>query len=109
MSDINNDEGGYKRPPRASRFKRGESGNPKGRPRGTHNLKTDLDALLKKRIAIRQDGELRRVSRQEALLLSLFGKAVGGDTKAAAQLTGLVMKLDATGAQQAHEPPPVSD
>jgi hypothetical protein len=94
MSDPGDNAGGYKRPPEGSRFKSGQSGNPKGRPKGARNLKTDLTALMKKRVAIREDGELRRVSRQEALLLSLFEKAVRGDVKASAQIIAMLMKMD---------------
>jgi len=85
---------GYKRPPQGTRFKAGRSGNPKGRPKGGCNLKTDLTALMKKRIPIREDGELRRVSGQEAILLSLFEKAVRGDLKASAQIITILMKID---------------
>jgi Family of unknown function (DUF5681) len=95
MSDTGNDDaGGYKRPPPRSRFKTGQSGNPKGRPKGGRNLKTDLTALLKQRVAIREDGELRQVSRQEAMLLSLFEKAVHGDIKASSQMFAMLMKMD---------------
>jgi hypothetical protein len=60
-----NDNGvGYKWPPQSSRFKTGRSGNPKGRPKGGRNLKTDLAALMKKRIPVREGGELRVVKRQ---------------------------------------------
>jgi hypothetical protein len=83
VSEINDDAPGYKRPPKDSRFKPGKSGNPNGRPRGARGLKTDLDAVLRKRVTIREDGELRHVSRQMALLLSLYEKAVHGDAKAA--------------------------
>src|SRR5436190_19727930 len=93
MSDGDS-EAGYKRPPQRSRFKAGRSGNPKGRPKGGRNLKTDLTALMKKRIPIRQDGELRQVSGQEAILLSLFEKAVRGDLKASAQIITMLMKID---------------
>jgi hypothetical protein len=85
---------GYKRPPQTSRFKAGRSGNPKGRPKGGRNLKTDLTALMKKRIPIRQDGEMRQVSGQEAILLSLFEKAVRGDLKASTQIITMLMKID---------------
>jgi hypothetical protein len=102
------DEAGFKRPPKGTRFKPGRSGNPKGRPKGRRNLTTDLAALLKKRIPIREDGELRHVSGQEALLLRLFQKAVGGDLKASAQIFAMVMKADTQGS--AHpEPQPVTD
>ena len=50
MSDEPNP--GYKRPPKATRFKAGASGNPRGRPKGSHNLKTDLTKLLKKRVTV---------------------------------------------------------
>jgi len=50
------DEAGFKRPPKGTRFKPGRSGNPKGRPKGRRNLTTDLAALMKKRIPIRKDG-----------------------------------------------------
>jgi hypothetical protein len=103
MTDPHDSVGGYKRPPERSRFKPGQSGNPKGRPKGARNLKTDLTALLKKRVAIREDGELRRVSRQEALLLSLFEKAVRGDVKASAQIITMLMKMDV------HTTPPKPD
>jgi hypothetical protein len=100
--------GGYKRPPPGSRFRTGQSGNPKGRPKGGRNLKTDLTALMKKRVAIREDGELRQVSRQEAMLLSLFEKAVRGDIKASAQIFAMLMKLDVRDAAPS-EPAAVTD
>ena len=75
-----NDESkhGYKSPPKTGQFKPGKSGNPRGRPKGTRNLKTDLDKILRKRIRIRENGETREISRQEAILLSLFNKAMQG-------------------------------
>ena len=99
------DQTGFKRPPKGTRFKPGRSGNPKGRPKGRRNLTTDLAALMKKRIPIRKDGELRHVSGQEALLLRLFEKAVGGDLKASAQIFAMVMKTDN---RESAEPAPQS-
>lgn len=92
MSDEDQSE--FTRPPRNSRFKPGRSGNPKGRPKGTRNLKTDLDNLLRKRVQIREDGEQRYVSRQELMLLRLFERAAKGDARAATQILGMVMKLE---------------
>jgi hypothetical protein len=86
---------GYKRPPKATQFKRGRSGNPSGRPKGARSLKTDLANLMEKRVRIREDGEQRYVSGQELMLLKLFEKAAKGDNKATAQIVGMLMKLDA--------------
>jgi Family of unknown function (DUF5681) len=102
MSANNDDEGGYGRPPKNTRFKPGRSGNEKGRPKGTRNLKTDLASVLQTRVAIREDGELRHVSRQEAMLLTLCTKALQGDTKASSQLFSMLAKTENqdTGASQ---------
>jgi len=92
MSDE--DQDGFTRPPRHSQFKPGQSGNPKGRPKGTRNLKTDLTRLMRKRVQIREDGHQRDVSRQELVLLRLFERAAKGDVKAANSLINMVMKLN---------------
>lgn len=94
MSTNDDDEGGYGRPPKDTRFKPGRSGNAKGRPKGGRNLKTDLASILQKRVAIREDGELRHVTRQEAMLLTLCAKALQGDTKASSQLFAMLTKTE---------------
>ena len=94
MSTNDDAEGGYGHPPKGTRFTPGRSGNPKGRPKGSRNLKTDLASVLNKRVAIREDGELRHVSRQEAMLLTLCAKALQGDTKASSQLFAMLTKTE---------------
>ena len=86
MSKDDAGKAGYGRPPKDSRFKPGRSGNPRGRPKGVRNLRSDFNEVMTKRVRIREDGELRYVSRQEALLLSLCVKALQGDTRASGQL-----------------------
>ena len=95
------DKVGYKRPPRTHRFKPGESGNPRGRPKGTRNLGTDLKDILGRHVSIREDGKERRISRQEALLLSLYNKALHGDVRAATAIITMLSKL----APSSTEPP----
>lgn len=97
MNTNDDAPGGYGRPPKNTRFKPGRSGNTKGRPKGTRNLKSDLASLLQTRVPIRQDGELRHVSRQEAILLTLYAKAIQGDTKASSQLLTMVTRTESQG------------
>ncbi len=87
------DKTGYKHPPKAYRFKPGQSGNPRGRPRGTRNLSTDLADLLSRSVSIRENGKERRISRQEAILLSLYNKALHGDVRAATSIINMLMRV----------------
>ena len=86
-------EVGYGRPPKATQFKRGKSGNPKGRPKGSRNLATDLAAELGEPITVREDGRQRRVSKQRALIKSLMAKSLQGDVRAAAALLSLYARV----------------
>ena len=75
-------DGGYGKPPRHSQFKKGQSGNPKGRPRGSRNFSTDLKETLEKLIRITDHGKPRTVSTQLAALMRLREQALGGDARA---------------------------
>jgi hypothetical protein len=83
------DDVGYRRPPKATRFKPGQSGNPKGRPRGSANLATDLAAELNEQITVREGGQAQRISKQRALIKSLMAKALQGDVRATTALLAL--------------------
>ena len=48
--DRHNDGVGYKRPPKHTQFKPGQSGNPRGRGKNTRNFKTDLVEELREQI-----------------------------------------------------------
>ena len=83
-------EVGYGKPPKHTRFKPGRSGNPRGRSKGTRNLKTDLIEELSERVAITENGRPLRVSKQRLMVKALTAKAVKGDTKAASILISLL-------------------
>jgi hypothetical protein len=91
---VTDKKAGYNRPPISGRFKPGQSGNPKGRPKGSRNLRTDLTSMMKRRVQIREDGQQRMVSRQELVLLRLFERAAKGDIKACTQLFSMIMKFE---------------
>lgn len=102
-----NEKVGPKRPPKAHRFKPGHSGNPSGRPKGARNLGSDLADIIGRRIKVREDGKERRISRQEALLLSLYDKALRGDVRAATAIISMLSKL-APAHVETPEAPPLS-
>lgn len=73
---------GYGNPPKSSRFQKGRSGNPKGRPR---KKRSDIpyDGLLGQMVTIREDGRERRVTAAEAFVLHLTKRGLEGDSAAA--------------------------
>ena len=75
-------EVGYGRPPRAHQFKPGESGNPKGRPKGAKSEASILQSLLNKKIEIRESGKARKITVLEAILLRVVEDGLKGNLKA---------------------------
>ena len=81
---------GYGRPPLHSRFKPGQSGNPKGRAKQSRNLRTIVQQVLHENMQIREGGRLRRMSAIEALVRTTLARAFKGDPKAVASLIGIM-------------------
>ena len=100
---------GFKKPPRSTQFKKGESGNPRGRPRGTRNLKTDLREELDERVIVHDPKGDRHISKQRALIMSLLAKAIKGDSRAATTLLNMTMRLLEGDTVERSEPPLTPD
>jgi len=81
---------GYGNPPEHTRFKKGQSGNPKGRPKGTLNMATVLERTLRERVVISENGRRKTVTKLEAALKQLTNKAASGELKALQLLATLV-------------------
>ena len=79
MGDVG--EVGFKKPPVHSRFRKGCSGNSKGRPKGTKNLRTDLNEVLQERITITEGDRKVRMSKQRAIVMTLVAKTLKGDSR----------------------------
>jgi hypothetical protein len=80
------DNVGYGKPPRASQFKPGKSGNPKGRPTGAKSEATILQDLLQHKIGLSEHGKTRRITLHEAILRRIAEDCLKGNTKSAAFL-----------------------
>jgi hypothetical protein len=80
---------GYRRPPKEAQFKPGQSGNPKGRPKGSRSIAAIVKEVTEEKITIIENGKRRKVTRFQAALLQLSNNAMRGDTKALRQLVDL--------------------
>ena len=85
---------GYGRPPAEHQFKPGQSGNPKGRPRGAKSLSGYVDALLDQKITVSDQNGARQITRRHALAMRLVEKAMSGDHKSIQFLTSHDAKKD---------------
>ena len=85
-------EVGYGKPPESTRFKPGQSGNPKGRPKGVKNFETDLQEMLRAKVEIKNANGTRTMTTVQAALQTLARKAVAGDTRASQQLFNLILR-----------------
>jgi hypothetical protein len=86
---------GYGRPPRANRFAKGKSGNPKGRPKGSKNLSTVVLRESRQRVRINGSNGARTLSKLEAAVRQVSNKAAQGDLRASRDLFSLVQHSEA--------------
>ncbi len=104
-------EVGYRKPPAAHRFRKGQSGNPAGskkkrsKKQRPKSLGAELIEELSRHIAVTEGGRRRHVSRQTALIKKIAADALNGDAKARAQLIQLANKAEANPATEDAEDP----
>lgn len=75
-------EVGRGKPPVHTRFKPGQSGNPRGRPRGSGDFRQALIAAAQEVVVITENGRKKRLSKQEVAARQLVNKAASGDHRA---------------------------
>ncbi|WP_320179206.1 DUF5681 domain-containing protein [Roseovarius pacificus] len=96
MSGNSDEEGiGYGRPPASTRFTKGQSGNPKGRPKNRFR-EAPYESVLGQMVTIREDGEERRITAAEAFLLRLAKRGLEGNGPAARDTMNAIEKTTRT-------------
>jgi hypothetical protein len=105
IPDDNDDfEVGYARPPRHSRFVKGQSGNPRGRPRGAENIKTLLNEALNELVVVTDHGGRRKVSKRKAFITQIVNSGAKGNFRAVPILLAMLRDFEADTALQTTEP-----
>jgi hypothetical protein len=87
---------GYGRTPVRTRYKPGQSGNPKGRPKGQCNVRTVLQRALAHKMTVRENNQTRTVSRLDAVILKVISGALNGDPKSVSSLIVLLRAVGMT-------------
>jgi hypothetical protein len=77
------EEVGFGKPPKETRFKKGQSGNPKGRPKGAKNLATIVAEVCRGKVRVKgENGRTYYITTMEAIMKQLTNQAARGDMKA---------------------------
>ena len=85
---------GYGKPPKHTQFAKGQSGNTRGRPKGTLNLATVLERTLREKVVINENGSRKTITKLEAAITQLVNKAASGDGHAVRYLCQLVISAE---------------
>jgi hypothetical protein len=112
MSQDQDDDGGgysvgYRKPPKHTQFKPGQSGNPRGRMSVFGNFEADLLDELATEISVRENGIERKVSKQRAIITTLVTAAISGNMRACGALLSILAR--ALPSRTENDPEPASE
>jgi len=88
----------YRRPPVHTRFQKGRSGNPRGRP--AQNLPALLAAALNEKVTVTENGERRQITKREAVIAQLVDRSAAAELRATKMLIDMLRDIERRG-----EPP----
>lgn len=89
MSDTDDDYSpGYKKPPKHTQWKKGQSGNPSGKKKKSETLHQTLKRLADQEVVVQKNGIQMSMTQGEAMLTAVFSKAMKGDIACAKFLHG---------------------
>jgi hypothetical protein len=84
------DSPGYRKPPKDSQFQKGTSGNPNGRPRESREIPEMLWRVLRKTVAVTENGTSKRKQKLELIMTQLVNRTAAGDVRALQHLLTLI-------------------
>ena len=87
-------EVGYGKPPRHTRFVKGRSGNPRGRPPGAKNFTTLLNEALNEGVLVAESGGRRKISKREAIVTQLVNRSAAADFRAIKILLDIMRDIE---------------
>jgi Family of unknown function (DUF5681) len=82
----------YRKPPEHTRFKKGQSGNPRGRP--AKNLPALLAATLNEKVTVTENGKRRQVTKREAVIAQLVNKSASAELRATKMLIDMLRDIE---------------
>jgi len=101
-------EVGYGKPPTASRFRKGRTGNPRGKRQGEGNMISAFKRIVSKRVKINDGEKVRTITLAEAVILKNYNAALQKDPFAMSNVFRLVEDagefVDFTDAKQVGRP-----
>jgi Family of unknown function (DUF5681) len=93
MDDNSSYEVGYGKPPKHTQFQKGQSGNPKGRPKKPKNLPALILKAFGEKVVVKGSGKRHSMTKLEAALVQLVNRALSGDIKAFREVIRLREKV----------------
>ncbi len=100
---------GYGKPPVHTRFKKGQSGNPRGRPRGPKRLVSLLLAALEKQVEVTEGGRRRKIAKRELGIAQLADKFAKADPYATKLMLSLLLDIERRLPAEPVERPPLEE
>ena len=82
----------YRKPPEHTRFKKGQPGNPRGRP--AKNLPALLAAALNEKVTVTENGKRRQVTKREEVIVQLVNKSASAELRATKMLIDMLRDIE---------------